>query len=254
MGILLEQFDGQSREILGPQMVAPPMADFPEKVVTCFSSRLLSRALEDRNAQVICKLDTEDGGIPVYVFEGNGKRYGAYLSRVGGPACAIGMEEVISRGASTLLMFGSCGVLAEEIAAWNLIIPTAALRDEGVSYHYLPASDQVEQASDVVDILCKVMKSHGEATYRGKVWTTDAIYRETVAKMQRRKEQGCIAVDMECASALAVARFRGVKFGQFFYTEDLLTEDSWDGRGLSHGVKEQADRLFGLALACIEEL
>ncbi|MBQ5797448.1 MAG: phosphorylase, partial [Firmicutes bacterium] len=130
---------------------------------------------------------------------------------------------------------------------------TAALRDEGVSYHYLPASDEVS-FGEVTDLVKETLEAAGENVRLGKVWTTDAIYRETAVKMAKRKEQGCIAVDMESASALAVCKFRGVKFGQFFYTEDVLTEDNWDGRGLASGVKDQADRLFGLALNCLKAL
>ncbi len=39
----------------------------------------------------------------------------------------------------------------------------------------------------------------------GKTWTTDAIYRETPEKIRRRKERGCICVDMGCAANAAVA-------------------------------------------------
>lgn len=42
----------------------------------------------------------------------------------------------------------------------------------------------------------------------GKTWTTDAFYRETVDKIKRRKEQGCVCVDMECSANEAVSRFR----------------------------------------------
>ena len=254
MSTLLEQFDPSCRAILEPDMVAPALEGFPERVVTCYSKKLLERALAGRKTEIVCRLDTEDGGIPVYAFEEDGVRYGAYMSRVGSAACAINLEEIISRGAKAVMMFGSCGVLAEDIPKWGIIVPTAALRDEGVSYHYLPAADEVAFPEETVEAICGCLEQSGEQVRRGKVWTTDAIYRETASKMARRREQGCIAVDMECASALAVTRFRGVAFGQFFYTEDLLTEDSWDGRGLSGGVASQAERLFGLALACLKEL
>ncbi|MBR2002097.1 MAG: nucleoside phosphorylase [Firmicutes bacterium] len=253
MSTLLEQFDPSPKAIFEPSMVAPHLDHFPEKVLTCYSKKLLEKALEGRVVETICRLDTEDGGLPVYVFEEDGVRYGAYMSRVGAPACVINLEEVISRGAKTVMMFGSCGVLAEDIPKWGIIVPTAALRDEGVSYHYLPASDEVS-FGEVTDLVKNTLEAAGETVRLGKVWTTDAIYRETAVKMAKRKEQGCIAVDMESASALAVCQFRGVKFGQFFYTEDVLTEDNWDGRGLSGGVKDQADRLFGLALECLKKL
>ena len=253
MSTLLEQFDPSPKAIFEPAMVAPHLDHFPEKVLTCYSKKLLEKALEGRVVETICRLDTEDGGLPVYVFEDEGVRYGAYMSRVGAPACVINLEEVISRGAKTVMMFGSCGVLAEDIPKWGIIVPTAALRDEGVSYHYLPASDEVS-FGEVTDLVKDTLELAGEAVRVGKVWTTDAIYRETAVKMAKRKEQGCIAVDMESASALAVCKFRGVNFGQFFYTEDVLTEDNWDGRGLSGGVKDQADRLFRLALECLKKL
>ena len=253
MSTLLEQFDPSPKAIFEPAMVAPHLDHFPEKVLTCYSKKLLEKALEGRVVETICRLDTEDGGLPVYVFEDEGVRYGAYMSRVGAPACVINLDEVISRGAKTVMMFGSCGVLAEDIPKWGIIVPTAALRDEGVSYHYLPASDEVS-FGEVTDLVKDTLELAGEAVRVGKVWTTDAIYRETAVKMAKRKEQGCIAVDMESASALSVCKFRGVNFGQFFYTEDVLTEDNWDGRGLSGGVKDQADRLFRLALECLKKL
>ncbi len=40
------------------------------------------------------------------------------------------------------LLFGTCGVLDEDIKATSVIIPTA-LRDEGTSYHYQPASSEI---------------------------------------------------------------------------------------------------------------
>ncbi len=254
MSVILEQFDPSPKAIFEPSMVAPPLEHFPEKVLTCYSKKLLERALEGRVVETICRLDTEDGGLPVYVFEEDGTRYGAYMSRVGAPACVINLEEVISRGAKSVMMFGSCGVLAEDIPKWGIIVPTAAIREEGVSYHYLPPSDEVAFDKAAVETVCGCLEGAGEKVRLGKVWTTDAIYRETAAKMAKRKEQGCIAVDMESASALAVCKFRDVKFGQFFYTEDVLTEDNWDGRGLSGGVKDQAERLFGLALECLKAL
>ena len=68
---------------------------------------------------------------------------GAFLSTVGGPAAAGLMEETLAKGAEKILLFGACGVLDKSLAAGHLILPTAAYRDEGTSYHYLPPSDYV---------------------------------------------------------------------------------------------------------------
>lgn len=254
MGILLEEYDPCREALIEPFMVAPPIDGFPEIAVTCYSGKLLHRYLAERQAKVICTLDTEEEGIPVYEITENGMRFALYGSRVGAPACAGQLEEMIARGAEKFVMFGSCGVLDRTLGKWKVIIPTAAIRDEGVSYHYLPAAEEIAQPQECVEALKKAFDSLGEEYVQGKVWTTDALYRETKAKMQRRKEQGCIAVDMECASVQAVAAFRGVRLAQFFYAEDNLDEVVWDARGLSEGVTTEADRLFACALACAAEL
>lgn len=250
MGILLEEYDRCRNAVIEPEMLAPPIRGFPKTAVTCFSTRLLNQVMAGREKEEICRLDTEDGGVPVYRISENGREFGVYMSRVGAPACAVQMEEMISRGASKFVMFGSCGVLDGSLGKWRTIVPVAAARDEGVSYHYLPAADEIAMQKESVAILCRALADCGEEYVLGKVWTTDAIYRETREKMERRKASGCIAVDMECASVHAVAEFRGVKLAQFFYAEDNLDEEIWDGRGLSKNVHNEAERLFRAALTC----
>ncbi|WP_130861288.1 nucleoside phosphorylase [Bacilliculturomica massiliensis] len=254
MDFILGEYDENSEAILEPYMVAPPIEGFPETAITCYSQKLLRAIMDGREEDVLCVLNTEEGGTPVFRIRENGREFALYMSRVGAPACAIQMEEVISRGARKFVMMGSCGVLDSSLETWKIIVPTAAVRDEGVSYHYLPPAEEIEMQPGSVELLCRVFEEWGEEYVCGKVWTTDALYRETRAKMQRRREQGCIAVDMECASAHAVAQFRGVKLAQFFYAEDNLADEVWDGRGLSGGVHREADRLFGAAAACAARL
>jgi nucleoside phosphorylase len=64
----------------------------------------------------------------------------------------------------------------------------------------------------------------------GKTWTTDAPYRETAGKISRRKEEGCLVVEMESAALIAVAQFRNVIFGQALYGGDDLSGAEWDTR------------------------
>jgi purine-nucleoside phosphorylase len=63
-----------------------------------------------------------------------------------------------------------------------------------------------------------------------KTWTTDALYRETRKNMMDRKSDGCLTVDMECASIMSVSQFRNVELYQFLYGEDTLDGVEWDSR------------------------
>jgi uridine phosphorylase len=85
----------------------------------------------------------------------------------------------------------------------------------------------------------------------GKTWTTDAPYRETPDIIAKRKEEGCLVVEMEAASMMAVAQFRGVRFGQVLYGGDDLSGAEWDNRGWQ-SRSEVRENLFWLcADACL---
>ena len=95
----------------------------------------------------------------------------------------------------------------------------------------------------------QILSECGVSHTQGKTWTTDAFYRETPEKVQRRRAQGCVCVEMEAAAVAALARFRGKDAFIFFYAGDSLDNDTWDPRSLSaHDKVEEKDRVALLAL------
>ena len=76
-----------------------------------------------------------------------------------------------------------------------------------------------------------VLEQHNVDYLQTKTWTTAALFRETPAKVALRKEEGCLAVEMETAAMFAVARFRGVELAQILYSGDAVVPDHWDPRG-----------------------
>jgi uridine phosphorylase len=80
---------------------------------------------------------------------------------------------------------------------------------------------------------------------RGKTWTTDAVYRETRARMNRRRREGCPAVEMEEAAFFTVARFRGLECAQILYGGDTLAGRQWNPRGWNRNATRE--RPFHLA-------
>ena len=94
-----------------------------------------------------------------------------------------------------------------------------------------------------------ILRETGVDFTEGKVWTTDAFYRETRAKFEKRKAQGCVCVDMECSALMALAQFRGIDVFEFFYAGDNLDREQWDPRSLStHAKLDEKDRAAYLAL------
>ena len=93
----------------------------------------------------------------------------------------------------------------------------------------------------------------GSPYVSGNTWTTDAFYRETAAKRDRLVKEGCVCVEMECASVQAVCAYYGIRFFPFFYGADSL-HSTWARRIL--GDKEQSASLaaFYAAVKAAETL
>jgi uridine phosphorylase len=142
-------------------------------------------------------------------------------------------------------------VLNREIALGHLVVPSSALRDEGTSYHYLPPSREVDASPEAVRAIQQTLDDAGVPYVTGKTWTTDAIYRETSTKIARRREEGCLTVEMEAAAFFAVAQFRGITFGQILYGGDDMSGDLWDKRDWDIQTSTR-EKLFWLAAeACL---
>jgi uridine phosphorylase len=143
-------------------------------------------------------------------------------------------------------------VLNKEIAVGHVIVPVSAVRDEGTSYHYLPPTREVAASPEGIAAIEKVLKRYQVEYLLSKTWTTDAIYRETPGKASQRRQEGCLAVEMEAASFFAVAQFRRVTFAQILYGGDAVIPGEWDGRGWEKRTTIR-QRLFWLAAeACLE--
>lgn len=248
---LFDTFDPVSEEILKPSHMIRPVEGFPETVVLTFeekSLQALQKGWETRVAAIL------RGGrdIPVYAFFHKGRELGAVQTIIGGAATAALMEELLALGAKKLLLYGACGVLDASLTAGRFILPTAACRDEGSSYHYLPPADYVDVPT--AGRLGEIFDELNLPYVKGRVWTTDALYRETRANAEKRRAEGCVAVDMECASAMAVGQFRGVPVYQFLYAEDSLDGSDWDARTWGAVPASDYEKYLRLALEAAARL
>ena len=251
--MLLEQFDPARHAVIDPDMIFKPIPDFPETVISIFSHQLFTAIVNFLGGTEIAETRDVDGRWPVYEVTYNGKRFAMYKARLGAPACVGCFEDVISFGAKRIILLGNCGVLEKTIKDCGIIIPTAAIRDEGTSYHYAPPSDRIEVNRKYREEFKAVCRKFGYPYVEGITWTTDAFYRETRDKVEARKQMGAVCVEMECAAMQAMCDFRGVEFFQFLYAGDNLDHSAWDPRSLSGSARlEDKEKIALLAfeLAC----
>lgn len=189
------------------------------------------------------------GGIrqTVYVLDYDGCKTAIAHIAQGGPNAAPFIEETHVLGVNNYIFVGSCGVLDDKVGT-KIIVPEKALRDEGTSYHYTKTENLL------IDIktsgaVCAVLDSLKVPYVKGNTWTTDAAYRETKTAIEKAKSEGCICVEMECASVMAVCEFLNVKACQFMYTADRLNESEWSQGNLFSTDKKAFKTYFEIALA-----
>lgn len=224
----------------------------PEHCVLSFFREVNEKIVREKQAQVVALSRWEDGEHPIYAIEQGGRRLAFFHPGVGAPLAASLLEEAIAFGCRKFVVVGGAGVLARELTVGRLILVESAVRDEGVSYHYLEAGRVIQPHPKALNVLRSTLTARGVPFVSGKTWTTDAPYRETQAVIDTRRAEGCLTVEMEAASLLAVAQFRRVLLGQILYAGDDLSGEHWDRRGWQ-SRQEIRESLFWLAAeACLE--
>lgn len=149
----------------------------------------------------------------MYWLEAEGIRCGIIARTIGGPYSVLIAEQLHVSGVRLILGLTSAGRVSPALPLPSLVIPTSAVRDEGTSFHYLPPSSLVGAPTPVNDLLAEALRPLGIPVTQGRVWTTDAPYRETEAELQKHANSGVLAVEMQTASLFAFAAARGARVG-----------------------------------------
>ncbi len=244
------EHDATRQAFIEPSKVNQPR-DVPEHCVICFFREVIDKVVAEHNAKVVVENHWEDGPHPVYEIEYQNQRLAFLHPGIGAPLAAGVLEEAIAFGCRKFMVCGGCGVLEKDIQVGNLIVVSGAIRDEGLSYHYLPPSREVLANEAAVKALVETLEKRKIPYRLGKTWTTDAPYRETARKIARRRKDGCVTVEMESAGLLAVAQFRDVILGQVLYGGDDLSGAEWDKRAWQTRDEIRESLFWLCAQACL---
>jgi uridine phosphorylase len=239
------EFDCCREAIMEPSLVRCGI-DMPEKAVVCFFHDVVDRLVEAGEAKVLFHARSEMGRHPVYEIEKAGQRMALFQPGIGAPFAAAFLEEVIAHGCRKFVVCGGCGVLDGGIPLGHVLVPVSAVRDEGTSYHYLPPGREVAPTPSALAVIESTLRDLRVNYLTTKTWTTDAVYRETRDRVNRRIAEGCMTVEMEAAALFAVAQFRGVELGQLLFAGDDLSGEAWDSRDWNNHTSGR-EKLFSLA-------
>ncbi len=159
----------------------------------------------------------QDGSAPISLC-------GPFL---GAPHAVLVMEKLIALGARRLWMLGWCGSLNPELRVGDILLPVSSFSEEGTSNHYPIPLDRPILNKQLRDALQTGLENRHVKTFSGAVWSTDAPYRETKAKIKKYQELGALAVDMELSALATVAIYRDVQFAALLVVSDELFDYVW---------------------------
>ncbi|MEM5786028.1 MAG: nucleoside phosphorylase [Syntrophobacteraceae bacterium] len=178
---------------------------------------------------------------------------------LGAPQTILVLERMIALGVRNIIAAGWCGSLLETVRIGEIVLPSAAISEEGTSRHYPaiaeeksmnPAVSEDRTSKDYstgVEVgapelrdpvspapspllstsLLESLHEAGLTVHRGTIWTTDAPFRETLSKVLKFQSEGILAVDMETSALFTVARFRGVELAVVLVVSDDLSSLKW---------------------------
>ena len=195
-----------------------PPAAVPRAVVLTWQGRLEQRVRERRDYQEIHGAAIGSSALLRLTPE-----VGLARLPIGAPAAAIAVEELSARGAELFIGVGTVGAIDERLAVGDLVVCSAALRDEGTSYHYAPPEPF---AVPDPGLTARLRAALPGAVY-GPSWTTDAPYRETAEEVAKYRAEGIVSVEMEASCLFTVASAVGAATAAAFVVSDVLHGEQW---------------------------
>ena len=189
----------------------------PRLCLVTYFEDLLEAFIERYGAEQIEIYPTEVQEYPVYLAQVEGYEVCATLGCSGASAAARQADFLYGHGAQTIISCGTCDVLDEELEGGTIVLPVRALRDEGASYHYVPASRYIDLQDKYVSKARSILMQRGIPYTKCVTWTTDAPYRASYEMVDYRKNEGCRIVEMQCAAVAAVAQCRQKGYGCILY-------------------------------------
>jgi uridine phosphorylase len=142
---------------------------------------------------------------------------------MGAPIAVIVLEELAQLGVKTVLRVGTVMTLVPG-GLGELVVATAAVREEAVSSTYVPVSAPAVPDLNLLFASLVALEQLGEDYRAGLVASLDGFYTEMFAARPDRERAvaerlaalaglGVVAVDMETSAVFAVARHLGVAAG-----------------------------------------
>ncbi|MDP6474462.1 MAG: nucleoside phosphorylase [Alphaproteobacteria bacterium] len=188
----------------------------------------------------------------LFEFDWQGGTYGIVGNVVGGPFAVLVAEQMFALGCRLIVSVTSAGQIAPDLDLPCFILIDRALRDEGTSYHYLPAGDYADCHAALAGRLAPALEALPFSVLKGATWTTDAPYRETEQAILEARRRGILAVEMEAASLYAFAAARARDIVCFAHVTNQMAAHGADFEKGAEGGAAEALRIMAAGATLLD--
>ena len=145
-----------------------------------------------------------------------------------GATAMVGQVEnqIALGGANRFVIVGTAGSIRSDVRPGDVVVVTSAVRDDGISQHYLPPDTYVDADVALVGALASALRGQGVGPTLGSTWTVPTPYRSTAEEVEQLAADGVAVVECEVASLLAVAEAYGVAAGACLSVISSLVEEN----------------------------
>lgn len=176
---------------------------------------------------------------------------------VGSPVAALIIEVLATADPKAVLFLGMCGGLHRSLQVGDFVLPTAAIRDEGASKHFMPPQVPALPTFKVQKFVSQIIVERGLDYRTGVVHSTDYRFWEFDEKFkQQLYEERALGIDMETATLFSVGFASKVPIGALLLVSDLpLRRGGIKTRDSARAVfQEHTDKHIEVGIQAMSEI
>ncbi len=154
----------------------------------------------------------------------DGQRVSVCSTGIGSPSTAIAVEELAAIGATTFIRVGTTGSMQRDVHFSDLVIATAAVRDEGTTPGYVPLPYPAVADFELVSAMMGAARRTNQRAHAGIVRSHDSLYTDLHASRMPRREElehalqvwqrsQVLCNDMETSTIFVIAALRKLRGG-----------------------------------------
>lgn len=197
-----------------------------------------------------------------YTGDLDGRPVSVCSTGIGSPSTAIAVEELAAIGAKTFIRVGTTGSIQSSVGFGDLVVATAAVRDEGTTPGYAPLAYPAVGDFELVGNMLAAARTRNYRAHAGIVRSHDALYADLHAREMPRREElehalevwqrsRVLCNDMETSTIFVICALRNLRGGSVLTVVNAPGEEDIDPKRVS---ALDLTPMFNVALDAIRRL